>query len=64
MRRCLVVFALLTPSVASGCAGCSYTTGQLGGTGSQSVDFGPDGAKPTNDNQYWDGQAMDMRAKH
>jgi hypothetical protein len=61
MYRYWAIFCLLIPIVASGCAGCSLTTGQLGGSGSQSVDFDRGGAKPTNDNQYWDGQAMDMR---
>jgi len=64
MRRFFVLFAILTPIVATGCAGCSYTTGQIGGTGSQSVTFEDGEAKPTNDNQYWDGQAMNMRAKN
>jgi hypothetical protein len=64
MRRFFVIFALLTPIVASGCAGCSYTTGQLGGSGSQSVTFENGETKPTNDNQYWDGQAMNMRTKN
>jgi hypothetical protein len=64
MRRYLVIFALLTPIVASDCAGCSYTTGQLGGSGSQSVTFENGEAKPTNDDRYWDGQAMEMRAKN
>ncbi len=60
MLRRLAILLVLVPFVA-GCAGC--TTGQIGGTGSQSVTFGPDGAQPTNDNEYWNGQAMNMRAE-
>jgi hypothetical protein len=62
MLRKIAVLWVLIPIVASGCAGC--TTGQIGGTGSQSVTFDGNGLKPTNDNSYWDGQAMDMRSKH
>jgi hypothetical protein len=61
MLRRLAILLVLVPFI-TGCAGC--TSGQIGGTGSQSLDIGPDGVKPTNDNSYWDGQAMDMRSKH
>jgi hypothetical protein len=60
LRKIAILWALI-PLVASGCAGC--TTGQIGGSGSQSITFDSDGAHPSNEGGYWDGQAMDMRAK-
>jgi hypothetical protein len=62
MLRKIAILWVLIPIVASGCAGC--TTGQIGGSGSQSVTFDGNSLRPTNDNAYWDGQAMDMRSKH
>jgi hypothetical protein len=63
MKRYLAVIVLLIPVVASGCAGCSYTTGQLGGSGSQSITLDKDGAHPTNDYYYSNGQPWNMRDK-